>query len=55
VRPVTDRDETAGQINATELTQLLRSFTMMLYEKDLITTDEQEWLFEQIDEVSDDV
>lgn len=50
-----DRDETAGQINATELTRLLRSLTMLFYEKDLITTDEQEWLCEQIDEVSDDV
>jgi hypothetical protein len=49
-----DHAKTADQINPTELTQLFRSLTMMLYEKDLITSGDQEWLFKQIDEVIDD-
>jgi hypothetical protein len=46
--------ETGEQLNPTELTQVLRAMTMMLYEKDLLTSSDQQWLFEQIDEVVDD-
>jgi hypothetical protein len=50
-----ESNETARQIDPTELTQLLRSLTMLLYEKDLITTGDKDWLFEQINQVVDDV
>lgn len=46
-------DENAEQIDPIELIELFRSFTMMLYEKDLITTSDKEWLFEQITKVVD--
>jgi hypothetical protein len=52
---VTDESsETTRQINPIELSQFLRAFTMLLYEKDLITTGDKDWLFEQIGEVIDD-